>query len=175
MIRSLLAILLLTSTALADEVKLRLDRPSEVVITTDASGKITVAIRPIGPTPPPGPDNPTPVPPGPDPQPTPPGPELTGLAKIARDAAAPLRRPTEARTIAGLYRSTAAQIAAGAGDPQALLNELGVTTKSTLGVAWSAWIPVVQQISAAMKAAGFTSTTDIAQALRDLATGLEAA
>lgn len=173
--RLTLAWLLLVGFAHADEVKVRVDRPSELVITTDSAGKITVTVKPLGPQPnppAPDPDNPTPEPIDP---PTP-GPDLSGIAKIAYDAAIPLKRPSEARTIAGLYRGTASKLVAlPSADPQPLLNELGKQTTQALGVAAETWKPVIQTISKSLASSPARTSAEVADVLRQVATGLEAA
>lgn len=175
MVRRLtLAWLLLVGAVYADEVKVRVDRPSELVITTDSAGKITVTVKPLGPQPnPPAPD---PDDPAPEPTPPTPGPDLSGIAKIAYDAAIPLKRPSEARTIAGLYRGTASKLVAlPNSDPQPLLNELGKQTTQALGVAAESWKPVIQTISKALASSPARTSAEVADVLRQVATGLEAA
>ena len=173
-------LLLLCPVVAADEVKVRVDRPSEVHVVTDGAGKITVLVVPTGPAPTPVPTPPEPTPtPTPDPQPEPPpkpdpAPALTGLAKVAYDQAKLVSQGDEASKVAVLYRTAAAKIAAGVITPQDGARELGASTKAILADRFTAWTPAIQAVADAAKQIPTPDASSYAAILRDIAVGLEA-
>ena len=177
-------LLLLCPVVAADEVRVRVDRPSEVHVVTDGAGKITVLVVPTGPAPNPVPTPPEPTPtptptPTPDPQPEPPpkpdpAPALTGLAKVAYDQAKLVSQADEASQVAVLYRTAAAKIAAGVITPQDGARELGASTKAILADRFAAWTPAIQAVADSAKQIPTPDAASYAAILRDIATGLEA-
>lgn len=140
-----------------------------------ATVKHTVTIG-GGPQPNPGPSpNPNPGPspiPNPNP-PKPPEPELTGLAKMAFEAATGLdRRPGECSRVAGIYETAASKALALGWTMQELHAEAKKAAFTDAATA-ARWKPFNAFLASAM--AGKTTVSDAAAALSDIAKGLSAA
>lgn len=84
MTRLPLLLLLLAAPAWAQQTaRVRVDRPSEVVVEAGPDGRLSIVVVPVGDAPGPYP-GPVPVPPAPEPQPTPaPGPRPNTLERVA--------------------------------------------------------------------------------------------
>lgn len=140
----------------------------------------------IGGTPtPPGPTPPGPTPPGPvPPDPVPPAPDLTGLAKVAYDAARPLNDPATARRYAENHAGITSAIAAGAYNGMSfeaarsqIFADLSEANRPVTAAApaWRSFGTAVTAEMNAMQARGELNSVDaIGKALLDIQTGLEA-
>lgn len=132
-----------------------------------------------------GPSPPNPGPgPGPGPGPTPPAPQPDlppgrfGLALFTKTEAERLvqsgARASEARRIAEDYRTIAAQIAAGTLGGAVEINQATLIRQEAAGPSWQAFWPVLAgRVGPALRG-GQAPVSDIAEAWREIATGLEA-
>lgn len=115
-----------------------------------------------------------PTPPAPPPTPLPDG--VLGLAKISRDAAKFVNRPTDAKALANAQRSIASAIRAGGlTQPTAALNAWREANRAAVDVGyWLEWGKAVTKALAILQEAGKLPWPDtFADAFEEIATGLE--
>ncbi len=101
------------------------------------------------------------------------------LAALSRSLALSLNDPSEAGTVAGVYRSIAAQIHAGAiKGERKIFEQVGKLLRERLGDAFEAWAepfgrPISDKLSELFKAGELKTDEDHAAAFGEIALGLE--